>query len=109
MKSQIEHEIQWLLNEASKVKEQMKKRPSKWRHLRDIERQIEERKMKLQNSWPSETMKKQIAKIIHFRSQKVGGIRFVRLGKFCFSFCVSRKGGAAKTLRKAPKRLVLDT
>lgn len=50
MKSQIEHEIQWLLNEASKVKEQMKKRPSKWRHLRDIERQIEERKMKLQNS-----------------------------------------------------------
>ena len=53
-------------------------------------------------------MKKQIAKIIHFRSQKVGGIRFVRLGSFCFSFCVSRKGKAVKTLRKAPKQLTPD-
>lgn len=53
-------------------------------------------------------MKKQIAKIIRFRSQKVGGIRFVRLGSFCFSFCVSRKGKAAKTLRKASKQLTLS-
>lgn len=34
------HEIEWLQNEAEKVREQMKKRPSKIRHLRDIERQI---------------------------------------------------------------------
>jgi hypothetical protein len=59
-------------------------------------------------SKPLQAMKKQIAKIIRFRSQKVGGIRFVRLGSFCFSFCVSREGGAAKTPRKAPKQLVLD-
>jgi hypothetical protein len=42
-------------------------------------------------------MKKQIAKIIRFRSQKVGGIRFIRLGSFCFSFCVSRKRKAANS------------
>lgn len=46
---QIKHEIQWLLNEAEKVKEQIKKRPSKWRHLKDIYRQIEERENKLKN------------------------------------------------------------
>lgn len=47
---QINHEIQWLLNEAEKVKEQIKKRPSKWRHLKDIQRQIKERENKLKNN-----------------------------------------------------------
>jgi hypothetical protein len=44
MKEQIEYEIQWLLEKVEQVKEQMKKRPSKWRHLKDLERQIEERR-----------------------------------------------------------------
>lgn len=29
--------------------------------------------------------------IINFSHRKVGGIRFVRIGRFCFSFCVTRK------------------
>jgi hypothetical protein len=53
-------------------------------------------------------MKKQLAKIIRFRSQKVGGIRFVRVGKFCFSFCVSPDKENKKTLRKTNKQLLLD-
>jgi hypothetical protein len=53
-------------------------------------------------------MKKQLAKIIRFRSQKVGGIRFVRVGKFCFSFCVSSNKENKKTLRKNSKQLLLD-
>jgi len=43
-KDQVQYEIQWLLEKAEQVKEQMKKRPSKWRHLKDLERQIEERR-----------------------------------------------------------------
>lgn len=41
-KDQIYYEIKWLSIEVEKVKEQMKKRPSKWRHLKDLERQIQE-------------------------------------------------------------------
>jgi hypothetical protein len=46
-KYQIYHEIKWLSIEIEKVKEQMKKRPSKWRHLKDLERQIKERRQLL--------------------------------------------------------------
>jgi hypothetical protein len=28
--------------------------------------------------------------MINFSTRKVGGIRFVKLGRFCFSFCVTR-------------------
>jgi hypothetical protein len=61
----------------------------------------------LSNS-PYHSMKKQLAKIIRFRSQKVGGIRFIRVGKFRFSFCVSSSKANKKTLRKARKQLLLD-
>ena len=27
---------------------------------------------------------------INFSTRRVGGIRFVKLGNFCFSFCVTR-------------------
>jgi hypothetical protein len=29
--------------------------------------------------------------IFNFRTRRVGGIRFFRLGVFCFSFCISRR------------------
>ena len=53
-------------------------------------------------------MKKQIAKIFRFSSQKVGGIRFIRIGKFCFSFCVSRNGAEKKAQGKTLKQLTLN-
>ena len=40
---QLKCEIKWLINECIKVKEQIKKRPSKIRHLNDLERQIKDR------------------------------------------------------------------
>lgn len=30
--------------------------------------------------------------IFNFSHRKVGGIHFIKLGVFCFSFCLSRKG-----------------
>ena len=29
--------------------------------------------------------------MLNISTRRVGGIRFVRIGMFCFSFCVSRK------------------
>ena len=29
--------------------------------------------------------------LVNFSHRKVGGIRFIRMGHFCFSFCASRK------------------
>ena len=49
-KNQIYYQIEWLSIEAEKVKEQMKKRPSKWRHLKDLERQIQGRRQLLESS-----------------------------------------------------------
>lgn len=40
---QVYREIQWLLNKCIEVEEEMKRRPSKIRHLNDLERQIKER------------------------------------------------------------------
>jgi len=40
---QVHREIQWLLNKCIEVEEEMKKRPSKIRHLNDLKRQIKER------------------------------------------------------------------
>ena len=41
---QVRHEIKWLLNKCHEVEEEMKKRPSKIRHLNDLKRQIKDRK-----------------------------------------------------------------
>ena len=43
--SQVKAEIKWLDQEIEKVKEQMKRKPSKIRHLNDLIRQREERIM----------------------------------------------------------------
>lgn len=40
---QMRHEIVWLDNKIEEVREQMKKRPSKIKHLRDLERQKQEK------------------------------------------------------------------
>jgi hypothetical protein len=42
-RSQVLHEISWLNQEIEKVKEQMKKRPSKQRHLNDLLRQLKDK------------------------------------------------------------------
>lgn len=47
--SQVAHEIDWLDKEILKVKEEMKKRPSKIRHLRDLERQKSDRQTIIDN------------------------------------------------------------
>jgi len=41
--SQALHEISWLNREIEKVKEQMKKRPSKQRHLNDLLRRLKDK------------------------------------------------------------------
>jgi len=41
---QFHHEIAWLENKCLEVEEQMKKRPSKVKHLNDLKRQIQEKK-----------------------------------------------------------------
>jgi hypothetical protein len=32
-----------------------------------------------------------MAKIFNISTRKVGGIRFLKIGRFCFSFCVTRE------------------
>lgn len=32
--------------------------------------------------------------ILNFSTRRIGGIRFVRLGRLCFSFCIARRMGA---------------
>lgn len=41
--SQVQAEIAWLDREMDKVREQMKRRPSKRRHLADLQRQRDQR------------------------------------------------------------------
>lgn len=43
-REQVLSEIRWLSDKASEVREEMKRRPSKVRHLHDLERQIKDRK-----------------------------------------------------------------
>jgi hypothetical protein len=37
--AQVQAEIRWLDQKIQQVKTEMQRRPSKWRHLRDLERQ----------------------------------------------------------------------
>ena len=33
-----------------------------------------------------------MTRAFNFSTRRVGGLRFVRIGRFCFSFCIARKG-----------------
>lgn len=46
---QIQAEIDWIEKEIEKVREQMKRKPSKWKHLADLIRQKDERLELLKN------------------------------------------------------------
>jgi predicted nucleic acid-binding Zn-ribbon protein len=39
---QAKHELKWLRNKMAEVKEEMKKRPSKVKHLNDLQRQVDQ-------------------------------------------------------------------
>jgi hypothetical protein len=40
--SQIQFEINWIENKMNEVREEMKKRPSKIKHLNDLQRQLDQ-------------------------------------------------------------------
>ena len=39
--SQLQYEIDWIKNKMNEVREEMKKRPSKIKHLNDLQRQLD--------------------------------------------------------------------
>ena len=41
--AQLEHEIRWIENKMLEVREEMRKRPSKIKHLNDLQRQLDHR------------------------------------------------------------------